>query len=198
MKTVLCCGCSCNWTSWSLYRDTHIPLPTDAGDMVTSLSDPHYVLSPDMREYRRGLHWWMDLLTIHAHDWEVQVITAPPLISAIHKSPQHPLSLFQPAVTSPVVPWQRFLTVEILKLHAFRSSCHNLPCRIQLNWLCPLLITSRHRPHKKHCCQQYLYCMRIRCHRNVFIKPLCNNGRGADHKKTPFFYWCVRVYAGVN
>jgi hypothetical protein len=25
------------------------------------------------------------------HDWELQVITASPLISTIHKSPQHPL-----------------------------------------------------------------------------------------------------------
>jgi hypothetical protein len=41
----------------------------------------------------------MDLLTTHTHDsYYVQVITAPPLISTIHKSPQHPLSLFQPAV----------------------------------------------------------------------------------------------------
>jgi hypothetical protein len=31
-------------------------------------------------------------------DSELQVITAPPLIPKIHKSPQHPLSLFQPAV----------------------------------------------------------------------------------------------------
>jgi hypothetical protein len=30
----------------------------------------------------------------------VQIITAPPLISTIHKSPQHPLSLFQPSVFS--------------------------------------------------------------------------------------------------
>jgi hypothetical protein len=40
----------------------------------------------------------MDLLTIYTHYSEVQIITAPPLISTIHKSPQHPLSLFKPAV----------------------------------------------------------------------------------------------------
>jgi hypothetical protein len=34
----------------------------------------------------------MDLLTTYAHDSELQAITAPPLISTIHKSPQHPLS----------------------------------------------------------------------------------------------------------
>jgi hypothetical protein len=36
----------------------------------------------------------MDLLTTYTHDWELQAITAPPLISTIHKSPQHPLSIF--------------------------------------------------------------------------------------------------------
>jgi hypothetical protein len=40
----------------------------------------------------------MNLLTTYTHDSELQTITAPPLISTIHKSPQHPLSLFQPAV----------------------------------------------------------------------------------------------------
>jgi hypothetical protein len=63
------------------------------------------------------------------HDSELQVITAPPLISTIHKSPQHPLSVSQPAVSSPAVPWQRFLTVEILQLHALRFYLHSLPCR---------------------------------------------------------------------
>jgi hypothetical protein len=34
------------------------------------------------------------LLATYAHDSEMQAITAPSLISTIHKSPQHPLSLF--------------------------------------------------------------------------------------------------------
>jgi hypothetical protein len=41
-------------------------------------------------------------------------------ISTIHKSSQHPLSLFQPAVSSPAVPWQWLLTVEILQLHTLK------------------------------------------------------------------------------
>jgi hypothetical protein len=61
----------------------------------------------------------MDLLTTYTHHLEVQIITAPPLISTIHKSPQHLLSLFQPAVSSPAVPWQRLSTVEMLQLHMF-------------------------------------------------------------------------------
>jgi hypothetical protein len=47
-----------------------------------------------VRDYRRGLDWWMDLLTTYTHDSELQAITAPLLISTIHQSPQHPLSLF--------------------------------------------------------------------------------------------------------
>jgi hypothetical protein len=45
----------------------------------------------------------MDLLTTYTHGSELQAVTTPPLI-AIHKSPQHPLSLFQPAASSPAVP----------------------------------------------------------------------------------------------
>jgi hypothetical protein len=40
----------------------------------------------------------MELLTTYTHDSELQVITAPPLISTIHRSPHQPLGLFQPAV----------------------------------------------------------------------------------------------------
>jgi hypothetical protein len=47
----------------------------------------------------------------------------------IHKSPQRMLSRFQPAVSSPAFPWQWLLTVEIIQLHALRSSLHNLFCR---------------------------------------------------------------------
>jgi hypothetical protein len=89
-------------------------------------------------DYKRGVDWWMVLLTTYIHDSELQAITAPSLIPTIHKSPQHPLNLFQPAVYSPTVPWQRLLTVEILRLHALRFYFNN--------WLCFLLITSRHGP----------------------------------------------------
>jgi hypothetical protein len=57
-------------------------------------------------------------------------ITAPPLISTIHRS-QHPLRIFQPAVSSPAIPWQRLLTVEIIQLHALRTSLHRLPYRTE-------------------------------------------------------------------
>jgi hypothetical protein len=64
----------------------------------------------------------------------LQVITTLSLISTCYKTPQHPLSLFQPAVPSPAVPWQRLPTVEILQLHALRSYLHRLPRRTQLNF----------------------------------------------------------------
>jgi hypothetical protein len=49
-----------------------------------------------MCDYRLGLDLWMDLLTTYAHkSRDLQAITAQPLISTIHKSPQHPLILFQ-------------------------------------------------------------------------------------------------------
>jgi hypothetical protein len=74
---------------------------------------------------RQNLDWWIHLLTTYTHDSQVQAITVPPLISTIHKSPEHTPSLFQPAVSSPAVPWQGLLTVEILQRH----SLHSLPCR---------------------------------------------------------------------
>jgi hypothetical protein len=69
----------------------------------------------------------MDLLTTYTQDSELQATTAPQLISTIQKLPQYPLSLSQPAMSSQVVPRQRLLTVEILQLHAPKSSLHRLP-----------------------------------------------------------------------
>jgi hypothetical protein len=40
------------------------------------------------------MNWWTDLLTTYTHAPELQEITALSLISTIHRSPQHPLSLF--------------------------------------------------------------------------------------------------------
>jgi hypothetical protein len=88
--------------------------------------------------------WWVDLLATYTHHSDLQVTKALPLIFTIHKSPQHPLSLFQPAVYSPAVPWQRLLTMEILQLPAIRSSLHSLPRRTQLSvW--GTFRSSRHR-----------------------------------------------------
>jgi hypothetical protein len=85
---------------------------------------------------RRGLDWWMNLLTTYTQDSELQAIIAPLLISTIHKSPQHPLWLHQR------VPWQRLLRVKILQLHTLKSSLTHL--------VAPTLftITPRHGPPK--------------------------------------------------
>jgi hypothetical protein len=58
---------------------------------------------------------FIDLLYI---SFDLQTIAVLLLIFPLYKSPQHLPSLFQPAVSSPDVPWQRLLTVEILQLHA--------------------------------------------------------------------------------
>jgi hypothetical protein len=80
----------------------------------------------------------LDLLTTYTQDSELEAITAPSLISTIHKSAQHPLSLFQPAVFSPVIPWQRLLTMEILQLQALKSSLNRAPFQL------PLFLTYSH------------------------------------------------------
>jgi hypothetical protein len=70
----------------------------------------------------------MDLLTTNAHYWELQATTALQPISTIHKSPQHSLSLFQPAVST-AVPWQRLQAVEILQFLALRFFLRRLSFR---------------------------------------------------------------------
>jgi hypothetical protein len=92
-------------------------------------------------------------------DSELEVITLPPLISTIHKWPQHLLSLFQPAVSSPFIPLQLLLRVEILQLPMLRSFLHWLQyrtaCQLSLSGtLLTLFITFWHEPHRKrrfHC-----------------------------------------------
>jgi hypothetical protein len=58
--------------------------------------------------------------------------TMPPsttTISTINKLPQHLLSLFQPVVSSPPVPWQWLLTAEILQHNTLRFYLCSLPYR---------------------------------------------------------------------
>jgi hypothetical protein len=98
---------------------------------------------------------------------------SPALISTFHKSPYHPLSLFQLAVSPPVVPWQRLLTGKILQLHALKSSLHRLPYRTDLVVPNIFLITPRHGLIRNPRFQKYLYCnATIRCCGKVFIEPL--------------------------
>jgi hypothetical protein len=91
------------------------------------------ILSCIWSDYRRGLNCYMDLLTILTHDFEMLAITAPPLISTVHEPPQHSLSLFQPAVFSPDIFWQRLLIQQILQLHTLKSSLPRLRYRTELS-----------------------------------------------------------------
>jgi hypothetical protein len=134
-------------------------------------------------DYKRGLDWWMDLLTTHTHDSELQALT-----TLIHKSPQHPLNLIQPAVFSPAIPQQRLLTMEILQFHALKQFLHNLPCRIQLstNWVAPFIfkITPRYGLCRKHSSSIVVeVCLPRRCVATV----------AARWQKTSFFYCCLRI-----
>jgi hypothetical protein len=116
------------------------------------------------------------------------------LISTLHKSPQHLLSLFQPSVSSPAVPWQWLLTVEILQLHSLRPSCHSrsaeflstvcstiapallsLPCRAQLNWL-PQFSLYNHSAWTTLKTPFFYCCVGVHFRRNLFTKPLLRNG----------------------
>jgi hypothetical protein len=100
----------------------------------------------------------MNLLTILPHNSELQVITAPPLISTLYKPLLQTLSLLYSAESSLAVPWQRPLTVKILQFNALTSlllgeypaaSRTELPTKYQLRKSTdPLLITFQHRPQK--------------------------------------------------
>jgi hypothetical protein len=149
-------------------RKRHVPMGCRYGKYIVTCRG----------DYRRGMHWWMDLLATDTHDSDLQVITAPPLISTIHKSPQHPLSLFESAVSSPAVPWQRLIIVEILQHHEFRSSCLSLQCRTdyQLKFVsCLCLGTNR--------IENIVLLLLRSC--PLFTEPLHRNGRGSDNRKHP-------------
>jgi hypothetical protein len=77
--------------------------------------------------------WIGEWVTTYTHRLELHVITALSLISTLYKSPQHPLSPFQPAESSSAIPWQRLLTVENRQPPALRSFLHSRRCRTQLN-----------------------------------------------------------------
>jgi hypothetical protein len=82
----------------------------------------------------------VDFLNTYKHNSVLQAIITLLLISTIHIS-QHPLCLFQPAVSSPAVSWQRFLTMKILQLHALKFCLHST-----LIWLIPRLTAISHQP----------------------------------------------------
>jgi hypothetical protein len=81
---------------------------------VTNISNSIWLLKSTVYKHGKNYDWLQD--TWRGFD-------------SCQKRHKHPLYVSQPAVSLPAVPWQRILTVEIFKLHAFRSSLHILPCR---------------------------------------------------------------------
>jgi hypothetical protein len=76
---------------------------------------------------------WLDLLTTCIRQTELQVITALSLISTTHSSPQHPLSTFKTAVSSPVVPWQRLQQWRFFSFPCSRPSFTDFRTRLPVS-----------------------------------------------------------------
>jgi hypothetical protein len=132
-----------------------------------------------------------------------------------------PAKLFQIAVSSPIVPWRRILTLKILQLHALRFYLHSFPCRTWslvgnssqqwkffsfcahavACWLMLLtteLVDSNCPAHNisartTHKTLFFYCCVRVRHCGSVFTDPLSRNSRGADHRKHRSSV-AVRVY----
>jgi hypothetical protein len=152
-----------HWLLWDFYWFIHHVL-------ASSIIIPSNIPLPAHSEFILSRVWvtvdgawigeWIYWPLTHAS--EVQVLTAPPLISTVHKLSQHPLSPF-PAC---FVFTRRSLTaasdMEILQLHALRSSLHSLPCRTatQLTSSVALL---------RICCLATGTCLPSRCPETVTI-----------------------------
>jgi hypothetical protein len=86
---------------------------------------------------KRSFGLILDLLSTYTHDSELQAITSPSLF-------------FSTLLPSLAVPWQRLLIVEIVQLHALKSSLHSLPYRTDSVTPVVFLITALHGPNRKH------------------------------------------------
>jgi hypothetical protein len=97
----------------------------------------HNIFTCQGRDYRRGLDWWVEILATYTHLSELQVITAPPLISRILKSPQHSIGLISACCAFTSRSLATAMTVVIfLFLCARRYSPANIPqLNYQLNYI---------------------------------------------------------------
>jgi hypothetical protein len=130
-------------------------------------------------DYGQGVDWWMDLITTYTHHSEVQLITAPLLISTIHKLPQHMLSIFpaccvlasrslataysngdsstcraQVLLSQPPVQNSCQLSTQLYRHHFSASLAElNWTANPQLNLIAPVVfsITLQRGLHRKHC-----------------------------------------------
>jgi hypothetical protein len=139
-------------------------------DGVGQLYDVMLHVVTCMSDYR--LRFRVDIgftVTTYTHNSKLQAITALSLISTLYKPPQNTLSLFQPAVSSPAVPWQRLLAVEILELP--HSSPLFTASRTELSRL-PQLSSFLGMDRVDD-----IVHFRIRCRGNVFTEPFPRSRR---------------------
>jgi hypothetical protein len=88
------------------------------------------MLSRFKGDYSRGTDWILDLLTSHGTR-NYNDITD---VHTFHIATA-PFKPFSSLLCLPAVPGYRLLTVDILQLPTFRSSCHSRPCRTLVNSL---------------------------------------------------------------
>jgi hypothetical protein len=67
-------------------------------DFMNYMDNENNTVTIYVWDYGRGMDWWMNLLTTDINHSELQLITALLIISTLHKSPKHQITLFQRAV----------------------------------------------------------------------------------------------------
>jgi hypothetical protein len=130
-----------------------------------------------MSDYRRGLDWWLDLLTTWIHHSELHFTDHWHTQTSILSLLQSPIAVF----------WQRLLPREILQLPWSRRcplvNTPHLNSQFQLSTNCSFgtpeldwtfstelfFTTTLYGPNRKHCFQKYFYCYR-RVYRSVASK----------------------------
>jgi hypothetical protein len=110
--------------------------------------------------YRRGLDWRLDLLTTLTRLMTTRNYIAITNLHNLQITTARAKS-FQSAVSSPVVPWWRLLTLYVVQFPRWlycrwlstapiTSSLHRLPYNWPLSLLLASVITSRHGQRRKH------------------------------------------------
>jgi hypothetical protein len=145
-------------------------------------------------DYRRGLGWWMHLLTTYTNNSELQAITAPPLISALYKS------LHAKPFPACCVFTSRSLGTASNSGDSSASRplvpSSQPPVQNSTGLIAPavLVITSRNGAHRKHRSSIVAF---LSVAAGTFLPSCCSETAAARTKQTPFFYCCVHV-AGVT
>jgi hypothetical protein len=148
---------------------------------------------------RRGLDWWLDLLTTYTHDSELQAITTPPLITTAHAKPFPACFIFfGPSLTT--ASNSGYSSASRAQVLSSQPPMQNSTLNWQLttNGVAPVvfLITTLHGPSRKHRCQQLLYCyIRIRCNGDVFTDPLPRNDL---HNIFCLFAYCIATAVHIT